>query len=223
VEKTLNWQKFKQMALLGIAASALLLALQYCQGDRRDRLEPFDGEIAPLVMEGGDPYVRALMRTISASESNVRRPYAVLYGGEYIDDLSEHPDRCIPIVSGPNWGDCTTAAGRYQFITTTWLEVADRYHPDPSHFLFWISYSFEPEYQDRVVHRWLSDRAAWGADIPALLRQGNLDEVFWLLSGTWTSLSYGIERNSMTPYLFEIYWEMLDEELGTARSSRSQT
>jgi hypothetical protein len=27
----------------------------------------------------------------------------------------------------------------------------------------------------------------------------------------------------MTPYLFEIYWEMLDEELGTARGSRSQT
>ena len=36
----------------------------------------------PLVMEGGDPYLRALMRTISASESNVMRPYHVLYGGE---------------------------------------------------------------------------------------------------------------------------------------------
>ncbi|MGB5713726.1 MAG: glycoside hydrolase, partial [Waterburya sp.] len=34
----------------------------------------------PLVMGGGDPYVRALMRTITASEANVTHPYNVVYG-----------------------------------------------------------------------------------------------------------------------------------------------
>ncbi|HEY9807225.1 MAG TPA: glycoside hydrolase family protein, partial [Candidatus Obscuribacterales bacterium] len=118
--------------------------------------------LPPLAMQGGDPYVRALMRTISASESNDASPYAVLYGGQHITDFSEHPDLCIRIVSGPNQGNCTTAAGRYQFLTTTWNEKARLYHPNPTRFLFWETYSFEPEYQDEVVYAWLHDPQAWG-------------------------------------------------------------
>lgn len=171
------------------------------------------GELPPLALQGGDPHIRALMRTISASESNVSRPYSVMYGGEYVEDLSRHPDRCVTIVNGPNLGNCTTAAGRYQFLTTTWENMARRYHPHPSQFLFWDSYSFEPEYQDAVVYAWLRDSDAWGADISDLLRQGRLDEVLQLLSGTWTSLGYGIEDNSMTGYLPTVYEKMLQQEL----------
>ncbi len=171
--------------------------------------------IAPLVMTGGDPYIRALMRTISASESNVSRPYFVMYGGEYVSHLNHHPDRCITIVSGPNRGNCSTAAGRYQMITTTWLEKAKIYHPYPTNFILWNSYSFAPEFQDEVVYKWLNDREAWNADIPALLRQGKLNDVLKLLSNTWTSLGYGIENNTMTSYLPTIYQEILQEELKT--------
>jgi muramidase (phage lysozyme) len=168
----------------------------------------------PLVMEGGDPYLRALLRTISAAESNTSAPYHVLYGGDVISDLSQHPDLCVEIVSGPNQGDCTTAAGRYQFLTTTWASKAAKYHPTPPGWIaFWSEYSFEPEAQDWVVYQWLSDREAWGVDIPDLLRQGRLDEVLAMLSGTWTSLGYGIEDNSTTPYLAQIYQDMLQEEL----------
>jgi len=171
-------------------------------------------EPIPLEMEGGDPYVRALMRTISAAESNTAAPYHTLYGGQRINDLSEHPDLCVEIVTGPNLGDCTTAAGRYQFLTTTWLEKANIYHPQPPRwYSWWGDYSFEPTYQDEVVYRWLSDPAAWGVSIPELLRQRRLDEVMYLLSGTWTSLGYGLEDNAVTPYLGQIYQEMLVEEL----------
>jgi muramidase (phage lysozyme) len=41
----------------------------------------FNGGDAPLVMQGGDPYIRALMRTISMSESNYPNPYAIVHGG----------------------------------------------------------------------------------------------------------------------------------------------
>jgi muramidase (phage lysozyme) len=167
----------------------------------------------PLAMKGGDPYIRALMRTITASEANDPQPYTLLYGGEHIQDLSRHPDHCVPIVVGPNLGQCTTAAGRYQFINTTWYEKSARYHPQGrTSVLWWKSYSFEPQYQDRVVYEWLSDRAAWGADLPQLLRQGQIREVLRLLSGTWTSLGYGLETNSMSHKLPQIYEAMLREE-----------
>lgn len=167
----------------------------------------------PLVMDGGDPYIRALMRTITASEANVARPYNVLYGGRYVEDLGDHPQICVPIVAGPNIGNCTTAAGRYQMLDYTWEKQAKRYHPNPSGIWRWKSYNFAAEYQDVVVHNWLSDRQVWGTDIPQLLRQGEIAQVLKLLSGTWTSLGYGIETNSMSKYLQPIYQNVLREEL----------
>lgn len=175
--------------------------------------------LPPLVMQGGDPHIRALMRTISASEANDPQPYSIIYGGQHVQDLNNHPDQCVLIVSGPYTGDCTTAAGRYQLLTTTWVEKARLYHPQPSRFLFWDSYSFEPEFQDQVVYGWLSDPQAWDADLSELLREGKLDQVLRLLSSTWTSLGYGIEDNSMTSALPEIYQKLLQEELLTAQAS----
>ena len=169
--------------------------------------------MTPLVMKDGDPYVRALMRTISASEANYANPYSVIYGGRQIRDLSRHPNRCYPIESGPNVGLCTTAAGRYQFITPTWEFVAKTYHPQRSPWWWKKEYSFEPQYQDQVVHDWLSDSSAWSGDIPSLLRQDRLSDVFRILASTWTSLSSGIEENSITPYLHQVYQEALAEEL----------
>lgn len=173
-------------------------------------------KLPPLAMKAGDPYIRALMRTISASESNVSRPYHVVYGGKYILDLSHHPDWCVTIVNGPNRGNCTTAAGRYQFLSSTWKDKAKRYHPQPANFLLWEGYSFEPEYQDAVVYAWLSDRKFWKADISEMLREEKLSQVLRMLSGTWTSLGYGIENNSMSSSLPKVYRQMLKEELKNA-------
>lgn len=181
---------------------------------QEDRYTPSLSGTQPLVMGGGDPYVRALMRTITASEANVSRPYNVIYGGKQVEDLSEHPQLCVTIVAGPNTGNCTTAAGRYQMLDFTWKRTARQYHPRPEGFWRWKSYSFEAQYQDAVVYAWLSDSQAWGMDIPQLLRQGEVTQVLQLLSGTWTSLGYGIETNSMSNYLPQIYQNMLQEELG---------
>lgn len=187
----------------------------------RSRLDPTLGLYLPqLKMQGGDPYVRALMRTISASEANDPQPYSILYGGQHVNNLSRHPQRCITIISGPNRGDCSTAAGRYQMLNTTWQQQATRYHPQPDRFIFWQSYSFEPKFQDAVVYAWLSDSQVWGTDISKLLRQGKLDQVFRRLSGTWTSLGYGIEDNSTTKRLPAVYQKMLREELRAAVNSR---
>jgi muramidase (phage lysozyme) len=175
----------------------------------------------PLVMSGGDPYLRALMRTISASESNVLRPYHVLYGHGYVWTLDMHPNRCEPIGQGPNRGNCSTAAGRYQLLYSTWLELAARHHPqrtdDP---LDATGLSFAPVHQDMVVHAWLSE-ARWG-NLSAQLRQGRVQPVLRRLSGTWTSLGYGIESNSMSRQLPRIYQQVLKEELARAGTDAAE-
>jgi muramidase (phage lysozyme) len=176
----------------------------------------FNGGDAPLVMQGGDPYIRALMRTISMSESNYPNPYALVHGGEYVKDFAEHPDHCTAITVGPNTGRCSTAAGRYQFLTTTWVEKSRTYHPFPGRFVVWERYSFEPKYQDAVMYAWLTDPEAWDVDLRSTLRQGNIDGVLSQLSGTWTSLGYGLETNSMSAKLPELYQKFLQEELTAA-------
>ncbi len=207
--------RFLVRSILLVVTAATLLDIYEWRYGELNIFEP-KGEASkpiPLAMEGGDPYLRALMRTISASESNVPRPYSVIYGGEYFNGWNAHPDDCVYIPVGPNTGNCSTAAGRYQFITTTWEEQARKYHPDQPKVLFWRPYPFDPTSQDVVLHRWLADEYEWGLDFSQLLREGQVERVLEILSPTWTSLGYGIETNSMSAYLPNIYWEMLDEEL----------
>ena len=173
----------------------------------------------PLVMEGGNPRIRALMRTISSSEANYMNPYNVIYGGQYVSDLSKHPNICIPIVNGPNIGNCSTASGRYQFLNTTWAEKAALYHPEPNSFMLWENYSFEAQYQDQVLYNWLIDSQVWEKDILLLLEENKIDEVLQLLSPIWTSLGYGIEDNVMTQHLPKIYHKLLEEELENIEKS----
>lgn len=210
-----------KLLVQGVLLLVTGVALLEMSGWRSGSLNIFEQEWkqakpAPLVMEGGDPYIRALMRTISASESNVPKPYSVIYGGEHFRGWDRHPDRCVTISVGPNTGNCSTAAGRYQFITTTWEAQADKYHPEPPGLLFWRPHRFDPKSQDQVVHDWLSNADEWGEDLSGLLREGQIGTVLEILSPTWTSLGYGIETNSMSSYLPEIYSEMLDEELAAA-------
>ena len=176
----------------------------------------------PLVLEGGNPHIRALMRTISASESNYVKPYHVLYGGRLLSDLSRHPDKCVPIVAGPNIGQCTTAAGRYQILTPTWEQLAPWYHPQATPSRSKKSYSFQPKYQDKVIYEWLLDQKFWNVDIAQKLENGELEEILDLLSGTWTSLGYGIEDNVMSDRLPEVYHDVLVEELENAGYSEEE-
>jgi muramidase (phage lysozyme) len=211
-----NKETLKRLIVGGVSVLSLLwllLSLNIGGNKPRSLTSTNIKGTQPLVMKGGDPYIRALMRSISASEANDPQPYAIIYGGQHVSDLSHHPNRCVPIFAGPNFGNCSTAAGRYQMLNTTWEEKAQRYHPHPSGLLFWKSYSFEPEFQDAVVHAWLNDPQAWGVNLAERLRQGKLNEVRRRLSGTWTSLGYGIESNSMTGQLPKIYQQMLREEL----------
>lgn len=86
--------------------------------------------------------------------------------------------------------------------------------------MFWASYSFEPEYQDKVVYSWLSDSKEWGVNIAQLLREGKVNQVLKTLSPTWTSLGYGIETNSVSSSLPRIYQKVLQEELSALKKTQ---
>ncbi len=216
--KTSTWSK-PRTKIIVLCTLGLLVFL----GLELWKQKPFyikDAEyIPPLVMTGGSPYIRSLMRTISESEANGDRPYNLIYSGKQVFDLSRHPNQCITIVSGPHKGECSTAAGRYQLLNSTWLEKVQKYYHKPSKSLSGNSYSFEPQFQDEVVYAWLNDHHTWGVDIANLLEQGKLAQVLQLLSGTWTSLGYGTENNLNTPLLLQIYQKVLVEEMAQANSS----
>lgn len=132
------------------------------------------------------PEGRALLDTIASTEAN---SYNVIYGGQKFNSYDEHPRVNVPILSGPNAGRTSSAAGRYQFIGSTWdaqkrkLGLTD----------------FSPASQDiaafdlaKTVYRKKS-----GRDLDADLKSRDptiLSGIGSALAGTWTSLPGGIEQ-----------------------------
>jgi len=176
----------------------------------------------PLTMTGGDPYLRALIGTISASESTVMRPYHVHHGGASVGTPERHPKPLRSHRPRPEPGQLFHPAGRYQLLFGTWIELAARYHPDRTDdALDAVGLSFSALDQDRVVHAWLADPRAWRLDIAAQLRQIRAQPVLKRLSGTWTSRGHGIEINTMSRELPCSYKRLIENELARAADANS--
>ncbi|MCX5495366.1 phage tail tape measure protein [Kaistia dalseonensis] len=132
------------------------------------------------------PEGRALLDTIGATESP---GYDVMYGGGKFTDFSDHPRQPKVITSGPNAGRTSTAAGRYQFLASTWDQIKNETGlPD-----------FSPESQDKAA--WYLAQKQYkkmtGRDLETDLKSGDKDVIAnagRVLSGTWTSLPGGIEQ-----------------------------
>lgn len=87
-----------------------------------------------------NPYVRAFLDTIAFAEGGT---YNKLYGGGTFSDLSKHPNK--KITAG---GYTSTAAGRYQFLYSTWKGIANLLRlPD-----------FSPRSQDLAAIRLIDER-----------------------------------------------------------------
>ncbi len=138
----------------------------------------FSGKAADIPPEG-----KALLDAIAGSES---RGYNSRYPSKTFDNgWRDHPRISERILSGPNKGKTSDAAGRYQFLSTTW----DQYKP---------AKEFTPENQDIAAYRLAV--AAYGYGESGLIKDLKKDplKVANKLSGTWTSLPGGMEPNNAT-------------------------
>ncbi len=135
------------------------------------------------------PEGRALLATIGGPEAGGQ--YNVRYGGARFEGYGDHPRIAEKITTGPNAGKTSDAAGRYQFLGSTWDEAKKALGLT----------DFSPASQDKAAW-WLAQRdyhAKTGGDLTAALKSGDPEKlagVAQALHGTWTSLPGGIEEGT---------------------------
>ena len=130
---------------------------------------------------------RALLDHIAGTESAGR--YDVRYGGKStktFQGFQDHPRIFEPIASGPDVGKQSSAAGRYQFIGSTWDQQAKKLGLT----------DFSPKNQDAAAWDLAQTeyKAKTGRDLLTVLKSGDqaaISDVPRQLSGQWSSLPGG--------------------------------
>ncbi|SEE51949.1 hypothetical protein [Bradyrhizobium lablabi] len=127
---------------------------------------------------------RALLDHIAGPESNGN--YSVRYGGKTFDGFADHPRVAEPITSGPDVGKTSSAAGRYQFLGSTWDQQAKKLGLK----------DFSPANQDTAAWDLAQTeyKAKTGQDLLTVLKSGDqaaISAVPGYLSGQWSSLPGG--------------------------------
>jgi len=155
-----------------------------------------------LAWTDAKPYQKALLNTISGPESGGH--YNVIYGGGKFDDFSRHPGKAVHIQTGPNAGRTSSAAGKYQFLGSTWDDQAKKLGlPD-----------FSPANQDKAAWNLAAEtyQAKTGQSLDDALQSGDpetIASVGKVLNPIWTSLPGGIEQGTNTNKFVATYQRAL--------------
>lgn len=131
------------------------------------------------------PEADALLNAIASTESG--GDWNVIYGGQRFNDYSSHPGVMVTIKSGPNKGQKSSAAGKFQITKTTYDRVAPK---------LGIT-DFSPESQKQIA--WYLANEDYGPGLQQALQSGDpavIKGVAKALSSTWTSLPSGIEAGT---------------------------
>ena len=171
-------------------------------------------DIAPveIAWNEADPTQKAFLNTLAGPESGGE--YNIVYGGEHFEDYSKHPGIYTPIKSGPNKGKTSSAAGKYQFLESTWNDIAGRYGLK----------DFSPANQDKAAWILAAEKYAQntkGDKLLDALNSGDAERIAnvgKVLSPIWTSLPSGIEQGTTTDKFvstFNKYLQSPDTQVAT--------
>lgn len=167
-----------------------------------------------------EPHQKAFLNAVAGPES--AGAYNVRYGGaggaKTFQGYDAHPNIREVIASGPNAGKTSDAAGRYQFLSSTWNSLPREAKGDGK---------FTPENQDRAAW-FLAQRdykARTGRELDADLRKDGLTTgILGNLSGTWEgfktdpSSALRAYKNSIGKYSTQKSAESNDNVLGPTQA-----
>lgn len=112
------------------------------------------------------PSEKAFLDTISWAEGTLHpHGYRLLFGGEVVEDLSSHPEKCVPVVLAGE-KTCSTAFGRYQILDLNANNM-----------------SFDPKNQDAWAINKLKNIGALQK-----IHQGNIEGAIATSCKIWSSL-----------------------------------
>lgn len=163
------------------------------------------GAPLPIAATTLAPEAKALLTGISGAESP---GYNVRYGGSTFDGYADHPRTDVPIMTGPMRGQTSSAAGRYQFLGSTWDNVKAKYGlPD-----------FSPASQDLGAWQLARDtyQTKTGRDLAADMKSQDPQVRMGItnaLAGVWPSLPGGNQPNGAT----NGFWQRVDAAMGGAQ------
>lgn len=127
-----------------------------------------------LLAVSREPNVRAFLDVLAACEGTAGpNGYRTLFGGGTFASFAKHPGIVIDASLGGK-PLSSTAAGRYQFLSSTWRALAGRYGFP----------SFEPDWQDAGAVALIAEKPGALDD----LRAGRLDDAVAKVARVWASL-----------------------------------
>ena len=131
-----------------------------------------------------NPNVVKYLDTVVAPRESNGDP-GLIYGGGHVTDYSQHPHQRTTIPDGqPNAGLTSDAAGKYQFLSSTWDPIAKQLNlPD---------FSLDSQTKGAAYLADTTYRQATGRDLGTDYASGDpklLAQINQVLSGQWTSLA----------------------------------
>lgn len=140
-----------------------------------------------------NPNVRKMLDLISYTEGTQGNGYRTAFGGGQLNSLKDHPRYLKSFRQTDGKSNKTSAAGRYQFLSSTWDGVARQYGLR----------DFSPQNQDLGAVALLFQRGA----IPALLK-GDFQTAIQKTGAEWASLpSSNYKQNKRS-------WDNVNKFLG---------
>ena len=165
------------------------------------------GGYAPVQNTSIPPEGRALLGVIGSQGFESNGSYTQRFNQPDLQDFSQHPGTYGKITGGPNRGSRSNAAGRYQFLSTTYKEQADKLGLK----------DFSPQSQDAAA--WNKAQEVYaakykGRDLATDLKAPNrMTQVTNALRSIWTSLPGGIEQRGKFKQFSQGYQKALQSEM----------